>query len=166
MSGFTGGFVIPTTRSKGSDYYFFGLEKNGKLSGFGGRRNSGEKLRATAVRELHEESLGVFCKRKELTHKMRDLAANKITKVDTFPSTTYIVPLKLKKKRVIKKFDKRRSSPTLKKVQKEMTKIIAVKASEIRAVVHANPHNIGFQGHRARGLLAKTLQTAVASGVI
>lgn len=76
------------------------------------------------------------------------------------------MPVKVKKKRVIKKFDSRRSSSKLKSVQKEMTKIIAVKASDIKRVVSATPTSIAFQGHLARGQLAKTLQQAVAAGVI
>lgn len=162
---FNGAFIIPTSNFNGQKYFYFGLERNGEVSAFGGKRDIKENIQNCAVREFEEETLGVFCKGKKITPMLKDQKKHGVAKVDKYPSVTYFVPLKVKNN-PMRDFARKRKSPKLKRHQKEMSEIIAVKASEVINQLANHPHAITFQGHKARPLLASVLKIAQANGAI
>ncbi|MDB6081022.1 MAG: hypothetical protein JWO53_294, partial [Chlamydiia bacterium] len=123
--------VLPKATYQGDEYYYFGVDKRNEITTFCGKKDKGEKNRACAAREFMEESLGAIASEKKIKKilekskgvlRIENLAAKQIT---------YIVNLKLKEN-PMEKFDKKIKKKGLKKHQKEMEKIIAMKASTLK----------------------------------
>jgi hypothetical protein len=162
---FSGAFIIPVAYYKGEKYFYFGVEKNGEVSAFGGKRDK-ETIQECAVREFKEESLGVFAKAKIIEEKLKHQAKHGVKKIDKFPSVTYFVPMeKLKYKNPIKEFATKRANPKLKRSQREMSEVIAVKASEVTRQINLNARVMTFLGHNTRPLLRSVLQMGKSQGI-
>lgn len=164
---FTGAFVIPTAMYKGQKYLYFGIEKNSKeVSAFGGKRDKNEKIQKTAVRELREESHGVFAKDKTIKTKLADQQKYHVHKIDTHNTcVSYLVPVEPKGS-PMERFAKANQKSGLKRHQREMIKVIAVKASDIIQQVNAHSGNLQFHGHPSRALLNSVLREAVAKNYL
>lgn len=167
---FTGAFIIPKAAYKGENYLYFGIERStGEVSAFGGKRNSQqESIHKCARREFQEESLGVFARDATIKMKLADQRKYKVEKVDKDDTcVTYFMPLELKNN-PIKAFSDKIKTRGLKHHQKEMTKIIAVKAKDVINMVKASAGNPmpTLQGHKVRPLLQYVLREGVKRGLI
>ncbi len=157
-------FVIPVGMHNGSKYLYFGVEKStGEVSPFGGKREKKESVIKCAVRELHEESHGIFIKDKTIKKKLKDQAAHKVHEVVMHNVTkVFFVPVK-PNGNPMKRFQKENNKKGLKHHQKEMTQVIAMKAQDaIRLIQSSKPGTaLNIQGHPVRPLLAGALRAAV-----
>lgn len=166
---FSGAFIIPKASYNGEKYLYFGVERStGEVSAFGGKRDSHESIHKCARREFQEESLGVFERDATIKMKLANQGKYKVEKVDKDNTcVTYFVPLELKNN-PIKAFSDKSKTSGLKHHQKEMTKIIAVKAKDVINMVKASAGNPmpTLQGHKVRPLLQYVLREGVKRGLI
>lgn len=166
---FTGAFIIPKGNYHGTNYLYFGIEKNTKeVSAFGGKRDKKESIQKCALRELREESHGVFAKDSTIKKCLANQAKYQVHKVDTRNTcTTYFVTVK-PKGNPMDKFDKLNSQKGLKHHQKEMVKIIAIKAEDVIRQVNNTPRGapMTLNGYPVRSLLNSVLREGVQKGYI
>jgi hypothetical protein len=164
--GIGAAFVVPVGMHKGDKYLYFGVEKKtNEVSAFGGKREQKESVEECAVRELHEESHGVFIKDKTLLKKLHNKTKHGVLEATVHNVTkVFFVPVK-PNGNPIKRFDKENNKKGLKHYQKEMTKVVAMKAQDVTKIVQTTmPQTpMYMQGHVVRPLIANALRTAVAN---
>ena len=150
--------VLPSAKYNGEKYFYFGLEMSGKLSTFGGLKEVGETHEKCALREFAEESLEVFATAKKAQKIFKNKQFEQIN--NTSPShqnVTYLVRLK-KTKKFDKLFSEALKNPNLTACQKEMQKIVAVRAKTLKKGLKEG--NFVFQGYPLRPCVIATLQIA------
>ncbi|MBS0654483.1 MAG: hypothetical protein JSR46_01790 [Verrucomicrobia bacterium] len=159
---YTGAFVIPVGKYHNTKHLYFGVERNGEVSAFGGKRDRHESIHKCAIRELHEESHDVFAKGKTIKKMLNDQGKYHVNKIDMHnTSVTYFVPLKIKGNPMAD-FQKANSKKGLKHYQKEMTEVIAIKADDVITLVNSTQQGqMTIQGHKVRPLLEGVLRRAV-----
>jgi hypothetical protein len=157
-------FVVPVGYHNGSKYLYFGVERNTKeASAFGGKRDKNETVHRCAIRELREESHGVFIKDKTAAKKLGNQTKHHVHAVKIHNVTMgYFLPVK-PHGNPIKRFAAENSKKGLPKHKKEMTKVLAVKAQDVIKMVNttAPGAQMSIQGHKVRPLLGSMLRQAV-----
>lgn len=158
--------VLPFANYNGDRYCYFAVERNGKLSTFGGHKKRSESTVEAAAREFKEESLGVFGHRKrKIIKKLSN--RQKTIRFKTDHHVTFFTRYRVKHDQdIIQKFQsiRQRKWSSLHRGQKEITKIVAVK----KATLINNLKNkiFSFEGHTLRNCVKTSLTKALEHGVL
>lgn len=153
--------ILPFSQYNGENYYYFAVERNGKLSTFGGKRDAADHHHpsVTARREFHEESNDVFGSKNRVknifkTHVLKTIYNNK------YKHVCFVMPVKAWNYNPIKKFKKINSQNP----NNEIVGIIAVRQSTLRNAI--KQENWTLQGHKIRHCARETLRLGLKKGAV
>jgi hypothetical protein len=148
-------------------YVLFGLLHNGKLSTFGGLRDTNEtNPKVTAAREMEEEALGVLGKQYKVLKQLKNVNPC----FDVNGHICYVLPEQNYGTEISTRFKQIRFNPKkkLSKSQKEMVDIVAVDVDIIRQkVMQQEPlHFEDNEGVLRQVRVEKPIIEAILSGQI
>ena len=163
MSNFTAAGILPRSTYNNQDYYYFGVTKNkGELTTFCGNKDASDKnVKACAIREFNEESLGAIADKKTIKKVLGDKKKVKKIENNKAKQVTYIATLKIKGN-PLAKFQKAVKKPGLPAHKKEITEIVAIPRAQVIQLIASGNHY--YQGRLFRGDAWGTLDIANQHG--
>lgn len=153
--------ILPCSSYHGENYYYFAVERNGKLSTFGGKKDLADHNypTITAIREFHEESNDVFGTKDKIRNIFNNTTLNTINNTKS-KHICFIVPVDTSNSNPIKKFNQINSQNR----NKEIIGIIAVRQSTLQNAIRQENWNL--QGHSVRHCARQTLRLGLKKGFV
>lgn len=165
---YTGASLLYKGHYNCENYYYFGVEWNGKLGTFGGGKEQADLNHPhnTAVREADEESHGVFGDKKKFKLLLQNWQNTGVQRIKNIydQHVTYVVPVNTSYYNPMKKFAISLKQNHYTGCEAEMSEVVAVKEKDLRAAIDSGQWNVG--DHVFRDPVQRTLTIARKAGII